>query len=147
LFEFSCARCHTNGWSIFDPTKPPTALDGVNILGLAGGGGGTRSGIGFNLRDRDTIQRFGDDGSGGWQKQLDFVTMGSRPYLEYGSHGIGSGRMPGFGAMLTPKQIAEIVSYERNCLDSTTYKGVSPACPTPDVAPPTTSSTTTTAPG
>src|SRR5262249_43873693 len=33
LFESYCARCHTQGWSIFDPTVP----DGTSVLGLAGG--------------------------------------------------------------------------------------------------------------
>ncbi len=147
LFELNCARCHTEGWSVFDPTAPPSEIDGVNILGLSGGGGGFAGGIGFNLRDGDTERRFGDDASGGWQSQADFVTMGSDPNKEYGFRGIGTGRMPGFGQMLTSEQVAAIVSYERHCLERTNYKGVSPPCATPTSAPPTTSTTTTTAPG
>jgi len=147
LFELNCARCHTEGWSVFDPTVPPTEINGVNILGLSGGGGGLAGGIGFNLRDGDTQRRFGTDAEGGWQDHADFVTSGSDPNKEYGFRGIGTGRMPGFGQMLTPEQIGAIVSYERNCLEDTNYKGVSRACPTPATAPPTTSTTTTTAPG
>ena len=49
LFELNCARCHTKGWSVFDPTQP----NSTRVLGLPGGGGGQGGGIGFNLRDRD----------------------------------------------------------------------------------------------
>ena len=69
LFELSCARCHTQGWSIFDPTAPPTAINGVDVLGLSGGGGGQGGGIGFNLRDGSEIRRFGSDADGGFAKQ------------------------------------------------------------------------------
>jgi mono/diheme cytochrome c family protein len=143
LFELNCARCHTEGWSVFDPTVPPTEVNGVNILGLSGGGGGFAGGIGFNLRDGDTERRFGDDASGGWQRQADFVTAGSDPNKEYGYRGIGTGRMPGFGQMLTSEQIGAIVSYERHCLETTNYKGASRPCATSPTAPPTTSTTTT----
>jgi mono/diheme cytochrome c family protein len=142
LFEYACARCHTQGWSTFDPTAPPSEVNGVNVLGLAGGGGGTGGGIGFNLRGGSEQRRFGDDASGGWQEQVDFVTMGSDPFKPYGNGGIGSGRMPGFGNMLNPDQIGEIVSYERDCLDTTTFTGVTPTCETSSKAPPTTSTTT-----
>ena len=145
LFETYCARCHTQGWSVFDPTQPPSALNGVNILGLSGGGGGTNGGIGFNLRDGDTTRRFGSDEAAGWQKQFDFVTAGSNPFQGYGNNGMGSGRMPGFGDMLTPDQIAMIVSYERYCLEATDYTAVSPVCETP-THPKTAPTTTTLAP-
>ena len=56
LFETYCARCHTQGWSIFDPTAPRTARRRARP---AGGGGGQGGGIGFNLRDGDTERRFG----------------------------------------------------------------------------------------
>src|SRR5262249_8470048 len=64
LFETYCARCHTEGWSIFDPSVPPPAVNSVTGLGLSGGGGGTGGGIGFNLRAGDTRRRFGPDQSG-----------------------------------------------------------------------------------
>ena len=141
LFEMNCARCHTEGWSVFDPSVPPGAVNSVDILGLSGGGGGNGGGIGFNLRDNDLIRRFGTDQAGGFAAQVDFVSNGSAPFKPYGNLGLGSGKMPGFGQvattaapalgpMLTPDQIKQIVYYERYCLDSTSYTGVSPSCPT-----------------
>jgi len=139
LFELNCARCHTEGWSSFDPTVPPGSGKGVDLLGLAGGGGGTGGGIGFNLRAGDLTRRFGSDADGGFQAQVDFVSGGSAPFKPYGNLGLGSGKMPGFGqaataaaphlgAMLTAEQIKKIVYYERYCLESTTYTAVSPTC-------------------
>ncbi|MGZ4206255.1 MAG: c-type cytochrome, partial [Actinomycetota bacterium] len=148
LFELNCARCHTEGWSVFDPTAPPSAIDGVNILGLSGGGGGQGGGIGFNLRDGDVMRRFGTDASGGFSTQVDFVKTGSSPNKPYGFLGLGSGKMPGFGEMLTADDVGRIVAYERYCLDTTNYKGVSPPCNTdPKPRTPPTSTTTTVAKG
>ena len=160
LFELNCARCHTDGWSTFDPTVPPPAVNSVKILGLSGGGGGLGGGIGFNLRDGDVERRFGTDADGGFDQQFQFVSNGSAPFKPYGNLGLGSGKMPGFGqvavtaspnlgAMLTPTQIKEIVYYERYCLQQTTYVGVTPLCdttPGAGVAPQTPPTTTTTAP-
>ena len=145
LFETYCARCHTEGWSVFDPTAPPSAVDGVSILGLSGGGGGQGGGTGFNLRDGGELRRFGSDESGGWQSQVDFVSAGSNPNQPYGLLGLGSGKMPGFGQMMTQDQIGAIVSYERYCLEATNYNGVSEPCATPP-QPRTPPSSTTTAP-
>ena len=162
LFELNSARCHTKGWSVFDPTIPPGNPDqpnSVDILGLSGGGGGNGGGIGFNLRDGGVIRRFGTDEAGGFAQQLDFVSNGSAPFKPYGNLGLGSGKMPGFaqtkttaapflGAMLTPDQVKQIVYYERYCMDSTTYTAVSPPCDTSagnGVGPQTPATTTTTA--
>jgi hypothetical protein len=156
MFEVNCARCHTAGWSVLDPTQfDMTRPDSFAALGPSGGGGGQGGGIGFNLTDVE--RRFGDDASGGWKSQFDFVSLGSQPFKPYGNGGIGSGKMPGFlqvptkqypivGSMLTQDQLSAIISYERDCLASTNYNGVEPSCATPIVAPPTTSTTTTTAP-
>lgn len=158
LFELNCARCHTDGWSTFDPTIPPPALNSIDILGLSGGGGGLGGGIGFNLREGDLIRRFGDDASGGFDAQVGFITTGSAPFKPYGNLGLGSGKMPGFGqvatlaaphlgAMLTPSQIKQIVYYERYCMEATTYTGVTPVCDlgpsngTASKTPPTTTTT------
>jgi len=141
LFEYSCARCHTRGWSVFDPSAPPSRVDGVGILGLSGGGGGTGGGIGFNLRDQEAVSRFGSDAAGGWKSQYDFVAAGSNPFQPYGNGGLGSGKMPGFAKMLTEDQLGRIISYERGCINTTTYLGASPICPTPAKAPPTTTTT------
>jgi len=155
LFELSCARCHTQGWSVFDPTVPPGAVNSVDILGLSGGGGGNGGGIGFNLRNGGVIRRFGTDVNGGFLSQVDFVSNGSAPFKPYGLLGLGSGKMPGFhqgpttaapylGAQLTEDQVKSIVAYERYCLEVTTYKGVTPPC---DTSPkPRTPQTTTTVP-
>jgi mono/diheme cytochrome c family protein len=158
LFELNCARCHTEGWSVFDPAAPPTAVNGINILGLSGGGGGNGGGIGFNLRDGDVMRRFGTDAEGGFAAQVAFVTNGSAPFKPYGNLGLGSGKMPGFGQvsiaaapqlapMLSSKDIERIVYYERYCMDSTTYLAVSPACdlgPSNGTASQTAPTTTTT---
>jgi mono/diheme cytochrome c family protein len=146
LFEYSCARCHTQGWSIFDPSIPPSpdAPNSVSGLGLAGGGGGQGGGIGFNLRDGGEERRFGGDAEGGFALQQTFVSTGSQPFKPYGIGGIGSGKMPGFGQMLTQDQIGQIVAYERYCLSVTTFTGVTPTCdtaPQPRVPPSTTTST------
>ncbi|MBK5224395.1 MAG: c-type cytochrome [Acidimicrobiia bacterium] len=88
---YSCARCHTMGFSYGDPQ--------------AEGGGGT---IGPPLRDGYTLRRFPAP-----QDHIDFVTEGSEQGAGYGVNGQGTGRMPGFGQMLTEDQIAAVVEYER----------------------------------
>ena len=49
------------------------------------------------------------------------MTAGSEAHRGYGRGGIGSGRMPGFGSMLTEDMIREIVEYEREGLEETSY--------------------------
>ena len=121
LFELNCARCHTAGWSIFDPTVPADQPGGADILGLPAGGGGLGGGTAFNLRDGQEIRRFGPDAAGGFDAQMQFVSDGSMRFKAYGNGGIGTGRMPGFSKMLTKQYIEEIVSYERYCLDTSTF--------------------------
>jgi mono/diheme cytochrome c family protein len=112
LFELFCGRCHTQGWSVFDPSVP----NGTDLLGPPGGGGGTQ---GFSLRDGATTRRFrGDEGR---DLHIEFVTNGSENEVQYGFGGIGSGRMPGFGKMLTSEMIEKIVDYERDEIDQTNY--------------------------
>ena len=91
LFDAFCSRCHTKGWSFGEP-KPP--------------GSGA---FGPNLTNGDTLRQFPDI-----QKHIDFVTAGSDDEKNYGARGVGTGRMPGFGEMLTPEQIQAIVNYERS---------------------------------
>jgi mono/diheme cytochrome c family protein len=141
LFELNCARCHTKGWSTFDPTVPPDQPGGVDSLGLPGGGGGLGGGTAFNLGDNGEIRRFGTDEEGGFAAQLDFVSSGSFNHKEYGNGGIGSGRMPGFSKVLSKAFIEQIVSYERYCLNTSTFLAVEPVCLTgtgPRVEPTTT---------
>jgi mono/diheme cytochrome c family protein len=130
LFELQCARCHTAGWSIFDPTVPPDEPGGANSLGPAGGGGGMGGGIGFNIRGSE-IDRFGTDEAGGFDNQVEFVASGSVPFQEYGTNGLGSGKMPGYGETLTEDMIKQVVAYERYCITESTYTTVEPFCDTP----------------
>ncbi len=87
---YSCARCHTKGWSYGDPQQ-------------SGGGA-----LGPNLTNGDTVRQFPnvDD-------HVTFVESGSENGKKYGQQGQGSGRMPGFGQLLTTDQITAIVEYER----------------------------------
>ena len=103
LYELHCARCHTKGFSIYDPTDPR----GADVLGPAGGGGTQ----GFNLRDGGPVLRFPDP-----EDHKEFIKTGSEQNLPYGDNGIGSGRMPGFDLYLTDEMIDAIVEYERNGL-------------------------------
>jgi mono/diheme cytochrome c family protein len=96
LFMASCARCHTKGWSYGEPETM--------------GGGGA---FGPNLTGGVTLRQFPPLG-GGVAKHVEFVTNGSEFQKSYGTQGIGSGRMPGFGQMLTARQIDEIIIYERS---------------------------------
>jgi len=91
LFENYCARCHTKGWSFGEPETP---------------GGGA---LGPNLTGRSTIGQFPDI-----DQHLELVSEGSQFKRPYGTRGEGSGRMPGFGLMLTEQQIRAIVEYERS---------------------------------
>jgi mono/diheme cytochrome c family protein len=91
LFNTTCARCHTQGWSYGEPTVP---------------GGGA---FGFNLTNGVTLRQFPD-----FDGHVDFVATGSQFATEYGVRGVGTGRMPGFSSMLTADQIRAIVEYERS---------------------------------
>jgi len=144
LFELNCARCHTAGWSTFDPSVPADEPGGVSMLGLPGGGGGLGGGTAFNLRDGQEIRRFGTDIDGGFTDQVSFVGDGSLRFKLYGNNGSGTGKMPGFSKMLTKQYIEMIVSYERYCLDTSTFLGVEPVCVT-GTTPRTPATTTTTA--
>jgi len=96
LFMANCARCHTKGYSYGEPE-------------IEGGGGA----FGPNLTNGVELRQFPALG-GGVAKQIEFVTTGSDFMKAYGTQGIGSGRMPGFGQELSPQQIEQIVLYERS---------------------------------
>jgi mono/diheme cytochrome c family protein len=109
---YSCARCHTKGWS-------------YNMPEVAGGGGG----LGFNLTGGSELRQFETAA-----QQQEFITIGSEFGKSYGKGGNGSGQMPGFGlnpsaidpvtaeatgmnpaqTMYTQDQIAAVVAYERS---------------------------------
>ncbi len=88
---YSCARCHTLGWSYGDP-------------GVSGQGA-----FGWNLTGASTVSHFTSQ-----EQMVDFIKSGSENGALYGVNGQGSGRMPGFGAMLTDEQINAIVEYVRS---------------------------------
>ncbi len=48
------------------------------------------------------------------EDQISFIISGSQNAVGYGVNGIGSGRMPGFGNVLSEDQIRLIVEYERS---------------------------------
>lgn len=87
---YSCARCHTQGWSYDDP-------------GVPGQGA-----FGWNLRGGSENAHFPNSAD-----MVEFVSSGSEYGAVYGIQSQGSGRMPGFGAMLTDEQIEAIVEYAR----------------------------------
>lgn len=88
---YSCARCHTPGWSWGEP-------------GVAGQGG-----FGWNLTGGRANTVFPNESD-----MIDFVKNGSTLGAKYGIQGQGSGRMPGFGSMLTDEQVQAIVEYVRS---------------------------------
>jgi mono/diheme cytochrome c family protein len=88
---YSCARCHTPGWSWGDP-------------GVPGQGA-----FGWNLTDGAVDTHFPSEAD-----MIDFIKSGSELGVKYGTQGQGTGRMPGFGRMLTDEQIDAIVGYVRS---------------------------------
>lgn len=87
---YSCARCHTTGWSYGDP-------------GVSGGGA-----MGPSLTSGATIIKFPVESD-----MQAFISTGTEIGKKYGLQSQGSGRMPGFGAMLSEEQIKLIVEYVR----------------------------------
>lgn len=93
LFNAYCARCHTGGYS-----AGPAFEQG------AGSGA-----WGPALWDGRSVIQFPDPAD-----QINFIITGSQNAVGYGVNGIGSGRMPGFGNVLSTEQIELIVQYERS---------------------------------
>ena len=87
---YSCARCHTTGWSYGDPQEPG------------------QGGFGWNLTGGSTNAHFPNSAD-----MVDFVQNGTENGVGYGEQGQGSGKMPAFGALLTEEQIEAIVDYVR----------------------------------
>jgi mono/diheme cytochrome c family protein len=87
---YSCARCHTSGWSYGDPQEPG------------------QGGLGWNLTGGATNAHFPNT-----EDMEEFVRTGSENGVGYAQQGQGSGKMPAFGAMLTDEQISAIVEYVR----------------------------------
>jgi len=93
LFNAYCARCHTGGYSAGAPF-------------VQGAGSGA---WGPSLRDGRAVSQFPE-----LEEQVKFVITGSDNGVRYGINGLGSGRMPGFGQVLSADDIELIVKYERS---------------------------------
>jgi len=109
LWMLNCARCHTRGWSYFDPTDPSSTRQG-----LTGGGA-----YGPSLRGTESTSpvntQFGPPS--GDAELFRWIAEGVPANQQYGARGISSGRMPHFGAVLSSEQICEIMAYERRIVD------------------------------
>ena len=88
---YSCARCHTEGWSYQSP-------------GVPGQGA-----FGWNLTAGSTNSHFPNE-----QDMIDFIKTGSDIGQRYGKQSQGTGRMPGFRGLLSDEQIKAIVEYVRS---------------------------------
>jgi mono/diheme cytochrome c family protein len=88
---YSCARCHTKGWSYGDPQTT---------------GGGA---LGPNLTGGSSIRQFPNQSD-----MIAFISHGSELGKRYGEQGQGSGRMPAFGQIYTDEQLKLIVEYVRS---------------------------------
>lgn len=138
---YSCARCHTAGWSYDgandldlegNPLNTVTDESGNEVPGHVQGGGW----FGPNLTNGSTKDQFPNEDA-----MIDFIRKGSENGVRYGTAGQGGGQMPGFAqrvdtdileevfdeelgefievekiwpASLTEEQIAAIVAYERS---------------------------------
>jgi mono/diheme cytochrome c family protein len=88
---YSCARCHTPGWSYGDPGVPGSGAYGWNLTGGA------------------VNAHFDSE-----QDMIDAIKAGSELGKRFGAPtGQGTGRMPAFGNLLTDAQIKQIVEYVR----------------------------------
>jgi mono/diheme cytochrome c family protein len=88
---YSCARCHTKGWSYDRP-------------GVPGQGA-----FGWNLTGGNTAAKFPS-----LADMKEFVASGTDDGVGYAPQSQGSGRMPGFGQMLTDEQLTAIIEYVRS---------------------------------
>jgi mono/diheme cytochrome c family protein len=133
---YSCARCHTAGWSYEgaldldlagNPVTTVTDADGNEAAGYLQGGGW----FGPNLTNGAEVTQFPNEDT-----HIDFIRKGSEDGVRYGVAGQGSGQMPGFSnrldddlveidefgeevsknwpASLTEEQIAAVVAYARS---------------------------------
>jgi mono/diheme cytochrome c family protein len=88
---YSCARCHTLGWSYGQPTVSGQGAFGWNLTGGS---------VNNHFASQDDL--------------VQFVQNGSVFGKLYGRNGQGTGRMPGFGSLLTDAQIDAILEYVRS---------------------------------
>ena len=99
LFNSTCARCHTAGYSA-----------GVPFTQEAGSGG-----FGPALWDGRPLVQFGEATENPADDLLiQFIIRGSEAQIPYGLNGFGSGRMPAFGPSLSADDIALLARYLRS---------------------------------
>jgi len=99
LYNASCARCHTAGYSA-----------GVPFTLEAGSGG-----FGPALWDGRPIVQFGEaTGNPETDLLIQFLIKGSEAEKPYGLNGFGSGRMPAFGKILSLEDIELLARYLRS---------------------------------
>lgn len=92
LFNAYCARCHTAGYSAGVAYTKKIASGGLGPALRAG-----RANIQFKEK----------------QDMVDFIIKGSENGKAYGVNGVGGGKMPGFGAVLSEQDIELIIDYLR----------------------------------
>ena len=99
LYNASCARCHTAGYSA-----------GVPFTLEAGSGG-----FGPALWDGRPVVQFGEaTGNPETDPLIQFLIKGSEAEKPYGFNGFGSGRMPAFGKILSLEDIELLARYLRS---------------------------------
>lgn len=92
LFNGYCARCHTAGYSA-GPAFQQEQASGA---------------LGPSLRDGRANVQFLDE-----EALVEFLIRGTENGIGYGVNGVGSGRMPAFGAVLSAEDIEMIARYLR----------------------------------
>lgn len=93
IFQAYCARCHTSGFSA-----------GIPFAQEAGSGG-----FGPALwKGREYVQFLTDE------DLKNFLISGSDNGQPYGVNGVGSGRMPGFGMMLSDQDLSDLAKWLRS---------------------------------
>ena len=117
---YSCARCHTQGWSYATSYSQVKAVSGCGALGPSLCAGSVERQFPATVpatgctpvapdSSSSSASASSSSSSGGepsgppppcpnpFQDQIDFVTNGSENGKRYGVHGQGTGKMPGFG--------------------------------------------------
>jgi mono/diheme cytochrome c family protein len=89
---FSCARCHTSGWSYGEPAE-------------SGGGGA----LGPNLIGGSEVRQFDT-----LEENVEFLRNPPEQGKAYGNQGQSTGRMPAFGAYYTDEQLRELAEHIRS---------------------------------
>lgn len=136
---YSCARCHTSGWStaeVESAVEDEQLVVDRDSFEAATANSGCGGGFGPNLCDGETERQFP-----AIEDHMLFVTDGAEEGVGYGRTGQGDGMMPGFGlrpaedplfwingnqprdpggGMLSQEQIQSIVEYERQLTSNPT---------------------------